>query len=94
MRYFPLFADLENADVVVVGGGEQAAQKVRLLCKTAARITVISRSRSLSTTPMCSRMSVRKRSTGSGTAFAGLSTRSSVRSMAWFIRLKRISSLL
>lgn len=41
MRYFPLFADLENADVVVVGGGEQAAQKVRLLCKTAARITVI-----------------------------------------------------
>jgi uroporphyrin-III C-methyltransferase/precorrin-2 dehydrogenase/sirohydrochlorin ferrochelatase len=41
MRYFPIFADLENADVLVVGGGEQAAQKVRLLRKTAARITVV-----------------------------------------------------
>ena len=34
MRYFPIFADLDNADVLVVGGGEQAAQKVRLLRKT------------------------------------------------------------
>jgi len=41
MRYFPIFADLENADVLVVGGGEQAAQKVRLLRKTSARITVV-----------------------------------------------------
>ena len=41
MRYFPLFADLDGAGVLVVGGGEQAAQKVRLLCKTHARITVI-----------------------------------------------------
>jgi uroporphyrin-III C-methyltransferase / precorrin-2 dehydrogenase / sirohydrochlorin ferrochelatase len=41
MRYFPLFADLDGADVVVAGGGEQAAQKVRLLLKTPARITVI-----------------------------------------------------
>ena len=41
MRYFPLFADLENADVLVVGGAEQAAQKVRLLRKTRARVTVI-----------------------------------------------------
>jgi uroporphyrin-III C-methyltransferase/precorrin-2 dehydrogenase/sirohydrochlorin ferrochelatase len=41
MKYFPLFADLDNADVVVAGGGEQAAQKVRLLLKTPARITVI-----------------------------------------------------
>ena len=41
MRYFPLFADLENADVLVVGGGEQAAQKVRLLRKTGARVTVV-----------------------------------------------------
>ncbi len=41
MKYFPLFADLENADVLVVGGGEQAAQKVRLLRKTRARITVV-----------------------------------------------------
>jgi uroporphyrin-III C-methyltransferase/precorrin-2 dehydrogenase/sirohydrochlorin ferrochelatase len=41
MRYFPLFADLDNADVLVVGGGEQAAQKVRLLRKTKARVTVV-----------------------------------------------------
>ena len=41
MKYFPLFADLENADVLVAGGGEQAAQKVRLLRKTKARITVV-----------------------------------------------------
>ena len=34
MRYFPLFADLETAQVLVAGGGEQAAQKVRLLRKT------------------------------------------------------------
>ena len=42
MRYFPLFADLEAAGVLVAGGGEQAAQKVRLLRKTNARITVVS----------------------------------------------------
>ena len=41
MRYFPLFADLDAAGVLVAGGGEQAAQKVRLLLKTNARITVI-----------------------------------------------------
>ena len=44
MRYFPLFTDLEQADVLVVGGGEQAAQKVRLLRKTSARITVVAES--------------------------------------------------
>ena len=41
MRYFPVFADLDGADVLVVGGGEQAAQKVRLLRKTGARIAVV-----------------------------------------------------
>jgi uroporphyrin-III C-methyltransferase / precorrin-2 dehydrogenase / sirohydrochlorin ferrochelatase len=41
MRYFPLFVDLENAEVLVVGGGEQAAQKVRLLLKTGARLKVV-----------------------------------------------------
>lgn len=41
MRYFPLFADLQDADVLVAGGGEQAAQKVRLLARTAARITIV-----------------------------------------------------
>jgi uroporphyrin-III C-methyltransferase/precorrin-2 dehydrogenase/sirohydrochlorin ferrochelatase len=41
MKYFPLFANLDNADVLVAGGGEQAAQKVRLLRRTNARITVV-----------------------------------------------------
>jgi uroporphyrin-III C-methyltransferase/precorrin-2 dehydrogenase/sirohydrochlorin ferrochelatase len=41
MQYFPLFADLERADVLIVGGGEQAAQKVRLLRKTKAYLTVV-----------------------------------------------------
>ena len=41
MRYFPLFYDLQNARVVVVGGGEEALRKVRLLLKTQARIEVI-----------------------------------------------------
>ncbi len=41
MRYFPLFVDLQNARVVVVGGGEEALRKVRLLAKTQARIEVI-----------------------------------------------------
>jgi uroporphyrin-III C-methyltransferase/precorrin-2 dehydrogenase/sirohydrochlorin ferrochelatase len=41
MRYFPVFADLKGASVAVVGGGEQAAQKVRLLGKTEAHVTVI-----------------------------------------------------
>jgi uroporphyrin-III C-methyltransferase/precorrin-2 dehydrogenase/sirohydrochlorin ferrochelatase len=41
MKYFPMFADLDGADALVAGGAEQAAQKVRLLRKTPARITVI-----------------------------------------------------
>ena len=41
MRTFPIFLDLHDSRVVVVGGGEQAAQKVRLLLKTPARIEVI-----------------------------------------------------
>ena len=44
MRYFPVFADLEASGVTVVGGGEQAAQKVCLLLKTPARITVVAES--------------------------------------------------
>ncbi len=41
MKYFPIFTDLDGADVLVAGGGEQAAQKVRLLRKTKARIVVV-----------------------------------------------------
>lgn len=41
MRYFPLFLDLDNRKAVIVGGGEEALRKVRLLLKTKARIVVI-----------------------------------------------------
>lgn len=41
MRYFPAFVDVADAAVVVVGGGEKAAQKLRLLVKTEARIKVV-----------------------------------------------------
>lgn len=43
MRYFPIFTDLAEAEVLVAGAGEQAAQKLRLLVKTSARITVVAR---------------------------------------------------
>lgn len=41
MRYFPIFVDLKDRPVVVVGGGEEALRKIRLLLKTEARIAVI-----------------------------------------------------
>jgi uroporphyrin-III C-methyltransferase / precorrin-2 dehydrogenase / sirohydrochlorin ferrochelatase len=41
MRYFPLFIDLKSRRVLVVGGGEEALRKIRLLLKTEARIEVI-----------------------------------------------------
>ena len=43
MRFFPVFLDLDHQPVLVVGGGEQAAQKIRLLAKTKARIRVLAR---------------------------------------------------
>ncbi len=43
MRYFPVFMDLHNKTVAVIGSGEQAAQKIRLLRKTSAHIRLISR---------------------------------------------------
>ena len=41
MRQFPAFFHMENASVVVFGGGEEARRKVRLLAKTPAQITVL-----------------------------------------------------
>ena len=41
MRYFPIFVDLADKRVVVVGGGEEGLRKVRLLLKTTAKIQVI-----------------------------------------------------
>lgn len=41
MRYFPIFYDLKDRTVIVVGGGEEALRKMRLLLKTEARIKII-----------------------------------------------------
>lgn len=41
MKYFPLFMDLEGRQVLVAGGGDKAIQKLRLLAKTAAHVTVV-----------------------------------------------------
>lgn len=40
MKTFPMFLTLSGRRVVIVGGGEQAAQKTRLMLKTEARITL------------------------------------------------------
>ncbi len=41
MRYYPIFIDLKNATALIVGGGEEALRKARLLAKTPARIHVV-----------------------------------------------------
>ena len=41
MRQFPAFFNMDDAHIVVFGGGEEARRKVRLLAKTPAHITVI-----------------------------------------------------
>lgn len=41
MRYFPLFVDLKDRRAVVIGSGEEALRKVRLLLKTEAAIDII-----------------------------------------------------
>jgi uroporphyrin-III C-methyltransferase/precorrin-2 dehydrogenase/sirohydrochlorin ferrochelatase len=41
LRYFPLFADLVDRPVLVVGGGSVAARKVDLLRRAGARVTVV-----------------------------------------------------
>jgi uroporphyrin-III C-methyltransferase/precorrin-2 dehydrogenase/sirohydrochlorin ferrochelatase len=41
VRYFPLFADLHERRVVVVGGGEVALRKVRLLLEAGASVSVV-----------------------------------------------------
>ncbi|MEF2507360.1 NAD(P)-dependent oxidoreductase [Vibrio mimicus] len=42
MRYFPLFLDLTNKPVLVVGGGEVACRKIDALLRADAKVTVIS----------------------------------------------------
>ena len=41
MRYFPLFADLQGRRVLVIGGGEVAERKVRLLLEAGAAVTIV-----------------------------------------------------
>ena len=40
MDYFPMFADLRDQPCLIVGGGEVAARKIRLLRRAGTRITV------------------------------------------------------
>ncbi len=42
MQYFPLFLDLSNRQVLVVGGGEVACRKVDSLIRAGARVTILS----------------------------------------------------
>ncbi len=41
MRYYPAFMDLSGRPVLLVGGGEPAARKLRLLVRAGARVTVV-----------------------------------------------------
>jgi len=40
MKYFPIFLNIENQPIAVVGGGDAAVAKLRLLLKTEGQITV------------------------------------------------------
>lgn len=42
MRHFPIFLDLQDQNVIVIGGGEIAMAKLRVLMKTEARLSVFS----------------------------------------------------
>lgn len=41
MRAFPLFVSMQEATIVIVGGGEAATQKTRLILRSVARIKVM-----------------------------------------------------
>ncbi|WP_321363434.1 NAD(P)-dependent oxidoreductase [uncultured Celeribacter sp.] len=41
MKFFPMFLRMIERDVVIIGGGETAAQKARLMLKTEARIVLV-----------------------------------------------------
>ena len=41
MRYFPMFLEMRERAVLLAGGGEQIAQKLRLLARTEAQLTIL-----------------------------------------------------
>ena len=41
MRYFPAFLDLASRRSLLVGGGDLALRKLRLLLKSGARVTLV-----------------------------------------------------
>ena len=41
MKYYPAFMNLSGRPVLLVGGGEPAARKLRLLLKAGARVTAV-----------------------------------------------------
>ena len=43
MEYLPLFAQIRDKPVLVVGGGDVAARKIELLRRAGARVQVVSR---------------------------------------------------
>ena len=52
MRYFPLFLDIKDKPVLLVGGGEVAARKFSLLADAGAAITVVAPVVPLTLTPL------------------------------------------
>ncbi len=42
MQYFPLFFDLKNKSVLIIGGGEVASRKVDMLVRAGADVTIVS----------------------------------------------------
>ena len=41
MDYFPIFLDLKGRSALIVGGGEAATRKLRLLQKAGAAVTIV-----------------------------------------------------
>ena len=44
MNYLPIFLHLRNAPCLVIGGGDIAYRKIKILLKTGARVTVVAKS--------------------------------------------------
>jgi uroporphyrin-III C-methyltransferase/precorrin-2 dehydrogenase/sirohydrochlorin ferrochelatase len=42
MKYFPIFLEAEQLNILIIGGGEVAARKIELLLKATSNITIVS----------------------------------------------------